>query len=142
MTVNSDFDSILKANKYFIANNEYLANNEFEIEMNQITLFAIDARQVISKAERLNISQVKMHSACIQIHVSREITFIELLRKVCILLKMQTQGCRTFINKNVIDEQYYNRTMLELTTLHIIHLNDLLVIDQKANNGKWLLGII
>jgi hypothetical protein len=133
--VNSSINALLKASKYYIQGGDSLSSKDFEIELNEITLHIIEAKY-FNKACKLNINQAKENVHCYQVSSSRQITFNEFLKRSCNKLKITNPNIRCYANRTVLEYQHYSLTLQDLILSQVIHLNDLICIDQSVN-GSW-----
>jgi hypothetical protein len=132
---------LIKANRYYIQGGEILVAKDAEIELNEITLFIIEARYILSnKADKLNINQAKESLHCYQLTVSRQTTITDFLKKCCVIFKISNPNIRCYVNRTLLEEKLYSRTIQDLLLMQAIHLNDLICLDQLIN-GKWELEL-
>jgi hypothetical protein len=132
---------LLKANRYFIQGGESLTTKDAEVELNEITLFIIEARYILSnKADKLNINQAKESLHCYQLTVSRQTTITDFLKRCCIIFKLSNPNIRCYVNRTLLEDKLYCRTIQDLVLSQAIHLNDLICLDQIIN-GKWELEL-
>ena len=142
LRTNHEINSYVKASKYSISGTEILSYKDKELEINQIALFVIEARHMpINKAGQFNINLAKESPNAYQAFLSRSKTLNDLMKELCLKLRLNRSKVRLYINRVLCDSKLYELTLTELILNGSLLINDVVCIEQQTKDGIWEFGI-